>query len=110
MILAENDDKEEESSSSMNGENSDSESDSDEEESKYGKWSDRGLMDKYGKITAIGIEEEEDGFYIQRIRARCLLSHLLLFPLPGTAERRQAGRSGDQLDISIATREPTRWS
>ena len=40
MILAENDDKEEESSR---------------------KWSDRGLMDKYGKITAIGIEERRVG-------------------------------------------------
>ena len=90
VILAENDDKEEESSSE--------------------NWSDRGLMDKYGKITAIGIEEEKDGRCIQRIRARCLLPHLLLFPLPGTAERRQAGRSGELLDFSIPTREPTRWS
>ena len=84
MILAENDDKEEESSSE--------------------NWSDRGLMDKYGKITAIGIEEEEYGRWIQRIRARCLLPHLLLFPLPGTAERRQAGRSGEKLEGSWTTR------
>ena len=90
MILAENDDK--------------------EEESRIEKWSDRGLMDKYGKITAIGIEEEEYGFWIQRIRARCLLPHLLLFPLPGTAERRKDGRSGEKLEISLPTREPTRWS
>ena len=91
VILAENDDKEEESSSR--------------------KWSDRGLMDKYGKITAIGIEEEKDGDWIQRIRARCLLPHLLLFPLPGTAERRKAGRSGEKLEVSLATREPPkRWS
>ena len=91
VILAENDDKEEKSSSK--------------------KWSDRGLMDKYGKITAIGIEEEKDGDWIQRIRARCLLPHLLLFPLPGTAERRKAGRSGEKLEVSLATREPPkRWS
>ena len=91
MILAENDDKEEKSSD--------------------GKWSDRGLMDKYGKITAIGIEEQKDGDWIQRIRARCLLPHLLLFPLPGTAERRKAGRSGDELDLRVTTREPPkRWS
>ena len=51
MILAENDDKEEESK----------------------KWSDRALMNKYGKITAIEIEEEKDGDFIQKIRARCLL-------------------------------------
>ena len=90
MILAENEDKEEESSD--------------------GKWSDRGLMDKYGKITAIGIEEQKDGDWIQQIRARCLLPHLLLLPLPGTAERRKAGRSGEKLDIILPTREPTRWS
>ena len=89
MILAENDDEEEESSSK--------------------KWSDRGLMDKYGKITAIGIEESYNGGWIQRIRARCLLPHLLLFPLPGTAERRKAGPSGEKyIGISITTRESTR--
>ena len=59
MILAENDDKEEESS---------------------GKWSDRALMNKYGKITAIGIEEEKDGRRIQKIRARCLLPPPLIPP------------------------------
>ena len=56
VILAENDDKEEESSE---------------------KWSDRSLMNKYGKMTAIGIEEEERGYCIQKIRARCLFLHLL---------------------------------
>ena len=55
MILA-NDDKEEESSK---------------------KWSDRALMNKFGKMTAIGIEENESGKWIQKIRARCLLPHLL---------------------------------
>ena len=59
MILAENDDKEEESSK---------------------KWSDRALMNKYGKITAIGIEEEKDGYYIQKMRARCLLPPPLIPP------------------------------
>ena len=59
MILAENDDKEEESSK---------------------KWSDRALMNKYGKITAIGIEEREDGCAIQQIRARCLLPPPLIPP------------------------------
>ena len=58
MILAENDDKEDES---------------------RGKWSDRALMNKYGKITAIGIEEEE-GRWIQKIRARCLLPPPLIPP------------------------------
>ena len=59
MILAENDDKEEES---------------------RGKWSDRALMNKYGKITAIGIEEEKDGSAIQKMRARCLLPSPLIPP------------------------------
>ena len=59
MILAENDDKEEESSE---------------------KWSDRALMNKYGKITAIGIEEEKRGKWIQKIRARCLLPPPLIPP------------------------------
>ena len=59
VILAENDDKEEESNE---------------------KWSDRALMNKYGKITAIGIEEEEDGDCIQKIRARCLLPPPLIPP------------------------------
>ena len=59
MILAENDDKEEESNE---------------------KWSDRALMNKYGKITAIGIEEEKDGGLIQKIRARCLLPPPLIPP------------------------------
>ena len=59
MILAENDDKEEESNK---------------------KWSDRALMNKYGKITAIGIEEEKDGDRIQMMRARCLLPPPLIPP------------------------------
>ena len=59
MILAENDDKEEESSR---------------------KWSDRALMNKYGKITAIGIEEDEHGRWIQKMRARCLLPPPLIPP------------------------------
>ena len=59
MILAENDDKEEENS---------------------GKWSDRALMNKYGKITAIGIEESARGSLIQKMRARCLLPPPLIPP------------------------------
>ena len=59
MILAENDDKDEES---------------------RGKWSDRALMNKYGKITAIGIEEQTNGNWIQKMRARCLLPPPLIPP------------------------------
>ena len=82
VILAENDDKEEEeeSSNAENSENSDSDDyDSDEEESNK-KWSDRALMNKYGKITAIGIEEEKNGSFIQKMRARCLLPPPLIPP------------------------------
>ena len=49
----------------------------DEEEESSKKWSDRALMSKFGKMTAIGIEENESGKWIQKIRARCLLPHLL---------------------------------
>ena len=59
MILAEDDDKEEESNS---------------------KWSDQALMNKYGKITAIEIEEREYGENIQKMRARCLLPPPLIPP------------------------------
>ena len=44
-----------------------------DEESK--KWTDRALMLEYGRIDLIEIEEEENGRFIQRIRARC-------FPFP----------------------------
>ena len=37
-------------------------------------------MNKYGKITAIGIEEEKDGRWIQKMRARCLLPPPLIPP------------------------------
>ena len=51
-----------------------------DEESEGGeKWSDRALMNKYGKITAIEVEEDK-GCWIQRIRARCL--HSPFPPIP----------------------------
>ena len=49
----------------------------DEEEESSKKWSDHALMKKFGKMTAIGIEENKYGNSIQKIRARCLLPHLL---------------------------------
>ena len=53
----------------------------DDEESEDGKkWSDRALMNKYGKITAIEIEEREYGENIQKMRARCLLPPPLIPP------------------------------
>ena len=44
----------------------DSDSDSEEE---YTKWTDLPLL-KHGSLTALEIEEERDGYWIQRIRAR----------------------------------------
>ena len=76
MILDEKE-EDEESSNAENNENSDS--DEDEEKSSK-KWSDRALMNKYGKITAIGIEEEKNGSFIQKMRARCLLPPPLIPP------------------------------
>ena len=34
------------------------------------KWTDRALMLQSGLLTAVEVEEREDGFWIQRIRAR----------------------------------------
>ena len=34
------------------------------------KWTDRALMLQSGLLTALQVEEEEDGSWIQRIRAR----------------------------------------
>ena len=34
------------------------------------KWTDRALMLQYGLLTAVEVEEEKDGYFIQRIRAR----------------------------------------
>ena len=36
----------------------------------FKKWTDRALMLKYGRINSIEIQEQEHGFFIQRIRAR----------------------------------------
>ena len=93
MILAENDDKEEES---------------------RGKWSDRALMNKYGKITAIGIEEDEYGRWIQKMRARCLLPPPLIPPSrygreeEGWSQWRKVGSEGlnpriHQVELSSST-------
>ena len=34
------------------------------------KWTDRALMLEYGRMDSLEIEEEKDGKWIQRIRAR----------------------------------------
>ena len=51
-----------------------------EESEENEKWTDRALMLEYGPITSIEVEEEEDGFHIQRIRARCFPSPSPILP------------------------------
>ena len=36
------------------------------------KWTDRRLMETFGKMTAIEVQEHKDGENVERIRARCL--------------------------------------
>ena len=42
-----------------------------EESEEAGKWTDRALMQEYGLIDLIEVEEEKNSDWIQRIRARC---------------------------------------
>ena len=44
------------------------------------KWSDRDLMETFGTVTALEVEEEKDGNNVQRIRARSPLSTLSTLP------------------------------
>ena len=53
----------------MENSDSDNDYDSDSEEGSS-KWTDRALMLQSGLLTAFEVEEQEDGFCIQRIRAR----------------------------------------
>ena len=54
------------------------------------KWTDRALMQEYGRIDSIEVEEEEDGDWIQRIRARCFPSSSpILPPRYGTDQHHQ---------------------
>ena len=41
------------------------------EEIGNGKWSDRDLAVQHGRLCAIEVEEQENGLYIRRLRARC---------------------------------------
>ena len=82
-----------------------------EESEENEKWTDRALMLEYGRIDRIEIEEEKDGDWIQRIRARCFPSPSPILP-PGMAQISTTnGLPGEEPDISIATREsPVSWS
>ena len=45
-----------------------------EESEENKKWTDRALMLEYGRIDSLEVEEQDDGGWIQRIRARCFPS------------------------------------
>ena len=61
-----------------------------EESEENTKWTDRALMLEYGRIDRIEIEEPEDGWWIQRIRARCFPSPSpILPPRYGTDQHHQ---------------------
>ena len=76
IIVEEEVEEEVEGSSTNEMENSESDnncnsdSDSEEEVEVSSKWTDRALMLQSGLLTALQVEEEEDGKCIQRIRAR----------------------------------------
>ena len=59
-----------EKSDSDNSCDNDNDSDSEEEVEGSSKWTDRALMLQSGLLTALQVEEQKDGFWIQRIRAR----------------------------------------
>ena len=82
-----------------------------EESEENEKWTDRALMLEYGRINTIEVEEEERGFCIQRIRARCFPSPSPILP-PGMAQiSTTSGLPGEQQDGRIPTREPpVSWS
>ena len=83
-----------------------------EESEENEKWTDRALMLEYGRIDRIEIEEEKDGDWIQRIRARCFPSPSPILP-PGMAQISTTnGLPGEKQDLSSgATREPpVSWS
>jgi len=57
----------------VDGSNTDENSDSESEDGSSTKWTDRALMEEFGSITCIEVEEKRDGYiidWIQRIRAR----------------------------------------
>ena len=85
----------------------------DKEESEQNeKWTDRALMLEYGSITSIEIEEQKNGNWIQRIRARYFLKSPSPILPPGMAPISTTnGLPGEKLESSLATREhPVSWS
>ena len=84
-----------------------------EESEENEKWTDRALMQEYGPIDSIEVEEQKNGGWIQRIRARCFPSPSPISPIlpPGMAQISTTnGLPGDKLDIRMTTRESVSWS
>ena len=52
------------------------------EETGKGKWSDRDLAKEHGRLSAIEVEVQDDGKWIQRLRARCFPPQSPTNPLP----------------------------
>ena len=83
-----------------------------EESEENEKWTDRALMLQYGRIDRIEIEEEEHGWFIQRIRARCFPSPSPILP-PGMAQISTTnGLPGEQQEEMIIgdPRQSVSWS
>ena len=54
----------------------------DKEEIGDSKWSDRDLAKEHGRLSAIEVEVQKDGWHIQRLRARCFPPQSPTNPLP----------------------------
>ena len=64
-----------------------------------GKWSDRDLAKEHGRLSAIEVEMQRDGDWIQRLRARCFPPQSPTDPLPryGTNHWAPWRKTGEQL-------------
>ena len=67
----------------------------------YNKWSDLALAKKHGRLSAIEVEVQNDGWHIQTIRARCFPPQsLTLYPgtemTIGLCREKQENRHGTQ--------------
>ena len=62
------------------------------------KWTDRRLMETFGKMTAIEVQEHKDGENVERIRARYII--WLLVPVSGGQINMMSSQSNhrDNLD------------
>ena len=70
------------------------------EETDNGKWSDRDLAKEHGRLSAIEVEVQENGGWIQRVRARCFPPQSSTLS-PGTAPT--TGLLGEEQETFIMT-------